>query len=279
MYRQKKYILKKYLEIEVFLMPEKTKPFSKAKKIQETSPAQKKLNNKKSIKYFNRLIHKNFDENDLAVDLTFDEKHLPANRAEAIRKVKNYIERVRRKRRKLGLPELKYVHVISDSDEFRNKKRLHVHMFMNGGLNRDEIEKLWKEGYCQTDRLQPNEYGFTGKVMYMARQSKGDRMWASSKNLEKPVAIVSDKAITRSKAEAMERNPEDRAFFEKLYPGWTFTDCVVEYPDDDGFKRGTSFFIRMRKEEQWTPKKRKKSKISCGAMKEKRAESDKLKRT
>lgn len=126
MYRQKKYILKKYLEIEVFLMPEKTKPFSKAKKIQETSPAQKKLNNKKSIKYFNRLIHKNFDENDLAVDLTFDEKHLPANRAEAIRKVKNYIERVRRKRRKLGLPELKYVHVISDSDEFGNKISTHA---------------------------------------------------------------------------------------------------------------------------------------------------------
>ena len=48
--------------------------------------------------------------------------------------------------------------------------------------------------------------------------------------------------------EVIERNPEDRAFFEKLYPGWTFTDCIVEYPDDNGLKRGTSFFIRMRKE-------------------------------
>ena len=81
-------------------------------------------------------------------------------------------------------------------------------------------------------------------------------------NLEKPVAIVSDKAISRGKAETMERNPEDRAFFEKLYPGWTFTDCTVEYPDDDGLKRGTSFFIRMRKEIKWTPKKKQKSKLS-----------------
>lgn len=279
MYRQKKYVLKKYLEIEIFVMPEKMKPYSRAKKIQETSPAQRKFNDKKSIKYFNRLVHKNFDENDVFVDLTFNNENLPQTRAEAIRKVKNYIERIKRKRKKENLPELKYVYVISDSDELGNKKRLHVHMIMSGDLDRDEVEKLWKEGYSQTDRLQPNEYGVTGKVMYMARQSKGDRMWSASKNLEKPIAIVSDKAITRSKAEAMERNPEDRAFFEKLYPGWTFTDCIVEYPDNEGFKRGTSFFIRMRKEEKWTPKKRKKSKTSSEVTKEKKSKSNKLKRT
>lgn len=114
-------------------------------------------------------------------------------------------------------------------------------------MDRDAAEKLWGKGYCDTDRLQFNEYGVTGKVMYMARQVKGERTWAGSRNLEKVEVITSDKAITRTKAEKMERNPEDRAFFEKLYPGWTFTDCIVEYPDDEGLKRGASFFIRMRK--------------------------------
>lgn len=248
MYRQKKYIMKEYMEVEIFPLPENVKPYKRAKKITGTSPAQKRLNDKKAIRYFNRLVHTNFDENDLFVDLTFNNENLPANRDDAIRIVKNYIARIRRLRKRKKLSEMKYVYVTSDSDDMGNKKRLHIHMIMNGGLDRDEVEKTWNCGYCQTDRLQPNEYGVTGKVMYMARQSKGDRMWSASKNLEKPVAIVSDKAISRGKAEAMERNPEDRAFFEKLYPGWTFTDCIVEYPDDDGLKRGTSFLIRMRKE-------------------------------
>lgn len=248
MYRQKKFIMKNYMEIEIFPRPEKVKPYSRAKRVVGTSPAQKRLNDKKSIKYLNRLVHMNFDEKDLFVDLTFNNKNLPKDRLDAIQVVKNYIARIRRMRKKRGLPDLKYIYVVSDSDTFGNKKRLHVHMIMNGELDRDEVEKAWKCGYCQTDRLQPNEYGVTGKVMYMAKQSKGERRWSASKNLDKPVAIVSDKAISRAKAESMERNPEDKAFFEKLYPGWTFTDCIVEYPDEEGLKRGTSFLIRMRKE-------------------------------
>ena len=279
MYRQKKYIMKNYMEVEIFPLPEKVKPYPRAKKIAGTSPAQKRLNDKKAVKYFNRLVHTNFDHNDLFVDLTFNNENLPANRDEAMRTVKNYIARIRRLRKKKDLNELKYIYVISDCDDMGNKKRLHVHMIMNGGLDRDEIEKTWHYGYCQTDRLQPNEYGVTGKVMYMARQSKGDRMWSASKNLEKPVAIVSDKAISRGKAETMERNPEDRAFFEKLYPGWTFTDCTVEYPDDDGLKRGTSFFIRMRKEIKWTPKKKQKSKTISKATQEKTKSSGRSKKT
>lgn len=246
MYRQKKYDLGKFLEVEIFRMPEQAKPFSRAKRIKESTPAQKKLNNKKAIKYLNRLVHKNFDEEDLTVELTFDEKHLPQAGADAHRIIKNYIARLRRFRRRNGLPELKYIAVISDCDELGNKKRLHAHMFISG-MDRDTVEKLWKCGWCNTDRIQFNEYGAAGKVHYMARQSKGAKLWFASRNLDKPEAVVSDKAITRAKAEHMERDPEDRAFFEKLYPGWTFTDCIVEHMDDEGLKRGTSFLIRMRK--------------------------------
>lgn len=278
MYRQKKYIMKNYMEVEIFPVPEKVKPYKRAVRETGTSPAQKKLNDKKAVKYLNRLAHTNFDEQDLFVDLTFDEKNLPKDRKDAQRVVRNYIDRLRRARKKEELDEIKYIYVISDSDELGNKKRLHVHMIINGGLDRDKIEKTWHCGYCQTDRLQPNEYGVTGKVMYMARQSKGDRMWASSKNLKKPVAIVSDKAITKAKAAAIERNPEDRAFFEKIFPGWTFTDCIVEYPDDEGLKRGTSFLIRMRKEKQWTKKKKRELKSTCRATDEKKRNSGRSKR-
>lgn len=246
MYRQKKYIMGDYLEAEIFVLPERVKPFSRAKKIKESTPAQRKLNNKKAERYLNRLVHTNFGKGDLFIDLSFDESHLPKDRAGVIREVKNYIARLRRYRKKHNLPELKYIYVVSDSDQFGNKKRLHVHMIIND-MDRDAAEEIWGRGYCDTDRLQFNEYGVTGKVLYMARQAKGERTWSGSQNLKKPEAIVSDKAITKAKAEKMERNPEDRAFFEKLYPGWTFTDCIVEEMDDDGLKRGTSFLIRMRR--------------------------------
>lgn len=88
MYRQKKYIMKNYMEIEIFPLPEKVKPYPRAKKIAGTSPAQKRLNDKKAVKYFNRLVHTNFDHNDLFVDLTFNNENLPANRDEAMRTVK-----------------------------------------------------------------------------------------------------------------------------------------------------------------------------------------------
>lgn len=249
MYRQKKYDMGEYLEVEIFPFEENRRPYKRAKKTKESSPAQKKLNSKKSQRYFNRLVHTNFHKGDLFIDLTFDEKHIPENRKGVIRHVKNYINRLRRYRKRHGLPELKYIYVVSDSDDYGNKKRLHVHMIINA-MDRDAAEELWGHGYCDTDRLQFNEYGVTGKVIYMARQAKGERTWAGSRNLEKVSVVTSDKAITRAKAERIERNPEDRNFFEKMYPGWTFTDCIVEHQDDEGLKRGASFFIRLRREEK-----------------------------
>lgn len=263
MYRQKKYDMGLFMEVEIFPFPENKKPYARARKQKESSPAQKKLNNKKSQRHLNRLVHTNFHEGDLFIDLTLDEKNIPENRQGVIRLVKNYIARLRRYRKKQGLPELKYIYVVSDSDGFERKKRLHVHMIINA-MDRNVAEELWGHGYCDTDRLQFNEYGVTGKVIYMARQAKGERTWAASRNLKKVSVVISDKAITRAKAEKMERTPEDRNLFEKLYPGWIFTDCIVEYQDEEGLKRGTSFLVRMRKEKNKDDDERRIGKIRGG---------------
>ena len=74
-----------------------------------------------------------------------------------MRAVKNYIARIRRLRKKKDLNELKYIYVISDCDDMGNKKRLHVHMIMNGGPDRDEIEK--RHGI--TDTARPTGYSQT----------------------------------------------------------------------------------------------------------------------
>ena len=45
------------------------------------------------------------------------------------------------------------------------------------------------------------------------------------------------------KVEQLASAPEDRETFEKLYPGYFFTECQVAYNQD----MGTSLYIKMRR--------------------------------
>ena len=168
-------------------------------------------------------MHANFTEKDLYVDLTF-EGQLPRTRQEARRHIVLYIGRLNYWRKKLGLPPLKYLYVISNTDDNGNKVRLHIHMIIND-MDRDLAERLWRHGRANTDRLQFNEYGVTGKSLYMARQARDvevpedirrdEKSWSCSKNLKNPEPVVSDKAVTPSMVNKMLSNPGDREYFEK----------------------------------------------------------------
>lgn len=244
MIRQKKYECGNYLDIEIFNIPKGSRIVQREKKMHESSPAQKNLNNKKAERYFVRLVHLNFFKNDLYVDLTFENEHLPTTRDDVLKPLRNYIKSLQRYRKKQGLSPLKYIYVISNLDTNGNKVRYHVHMIIND-MDRDVVESKWKYGYANTDRLKFNEVGVTGKSLYMIRQTKGDRSWGSSINLIKPVAKVSDKKITPSIRNRMLNNPEDREYFEKMYPGWVFTDCIIE--DHNDRMTGEGLYIRMRR--------------------------------
>ena len=58
-----------------------------------------------------------------------------------------------------GLPPLKYI-VVTE----RGKKggRIHHHITVNGGIDRDELESLWGLGYANSRRLQFTENGLAG---------------------------------------------------------------------------------------------------------------------
>lgn len=246
-YRQKRYETGNYLEVEIYPKSDKETKFARRRKEKESTPAQKGLNEKKSQRYLVRLIHNNFEEGKtLLLDLTWENGKLPQTRNEALREIRNFIARIRRYRKKMGLDELKYVYVLSNMDNMERKTRYHVHMIIND-MDRDAVERLWKKGRCNSDRAQFDECGLTGRVLYMKRQTKGERSWGSSTNLKKPEAVISDNAVRYAHAVAMENNPEDRAFFEKKYPGWVFTDCTVERENEEGLGLGPRFFIRMRK--------------------------------
>jgi len=267
MIRTKKYITGDYLEIEVFNVSPRKKAIARAQKQKESSPAQKKLNDKNRIRYFIRLVNSNFKSGDFTIELTYDDEHLPDSRDGILKDIRNYIKRLRRAC--ADPSKLKYVYVISNNkgDGSAQRARGHVHMFISG-VDRDVIEEKWGKGYVNTDKLQMNEYGAAGKAAYMARQSKSERSWGSSQNLKKPEPIVSDKMLSRAQVEEMRRSPDDSHYFEKLVnrgnkTRYIFTDCLVEYEGrdvystvDDGQGNGFSLLIRMRREKPDTIKRK-----------------------
>ena len=264
MIRTKKYITGDYMEIEVFNLSPFRRPICRAKKSKESTPAQKKLNDKKRLRYFVRLVNSNFGRRDLTLELTFDDQHLPEDREEVLRAVKNYVRRLKRAWIKSGKdPEaFKYIYVISNhaGDGSGSTARPHVHMFLSG-MDRDIVESKWGHGFVNADRLQLNEYGATGKALYMARQARSERSWGSSTNLVRPEPIISDRAITKRQMDRIVNDPSDGRYIEKLINEgrkhkWTFTDCLVELDGrelfgsdiDTGEGMGVSLLIRMRKE-------------------------------
>lgn len=252
MLREKTYQCGSFLEVEIFIAPDKTKRFRRKTRVQESTPAQRNLNNKKSQRHFVRTVHKNFTQRDLYIDLTYDKENLPKTREEVLKDIQNYIKRLRRARKKTGATEeLKYIYVISNIDQDGNKVRYHVHMIIND-MDRDAAEAAWKKGRANTDRLQYNEYGVEGKSLYMARQAKGDKAWGCSQNLKKVEADIKDdrRELTKKKMNDIERCPEDRELFEKLYPGWTFTECIINRENDEGIGM-TNYLIKMRRYENW----------------------------
>ena len=269
MIRVKKYVTGDYLEMEVFNVSPKKKVIARARKQKESSPAQKKLNDKNRIKYFIRLVNNNFGRGDFTVELTYDDAHLPDSRDGILKDIRNYIKRL--KRTAADPRKFKYIYVISNNkgDGSAERARGHVHMFISG-IDRDVIESKWGKGYVNAEKLQLNEYGAAGKAAYMAKQSKSERSWGSSQNLKKPEPVVSDKMLTRSQVEEMRRSPDDSHYFEKLInknnkTRYVFTDCIVEYdgrdiysPIDDGQGNGFSLLIRMRKEKPDTIKRNRK---------------------
>ena len=206
-----------------------------------TPDAQKKANRDRSILRAVQIVEANFTEKDIALALTYAGEAPDEDRLD--KDLRNFFDRVKRKRRKMGLPELKYWASIG-GDEMPapgySGKRPHVHVFMNGGIDRDELEQMWGKGYANVDRLQPGTDGLAAIATYFAKQiqdrkeKKGERRWRASKNLVKPIRRARDAKMpnARVKRIAYDFKNQAKEIMEKLYPGYVMTeDPVVKYSD------------------------------------------------
>ena len=214
---------------------------SEAKK-ERHKRAQEKLNEKNAQKRLARLINENFGVGDLILTLEYPKEAGPQDEAQAMRDIQNYLRRVARVREKRGLPPMKYVYVIEETESRKYGRRFHHHVIMTGGITREEAEEKWTKkhgGYCNARSAQPDGRHLTGFALYLLRNKKGRsieadgknpqqramrRRWNCSKNLTDPDerATTADKKISVRKAgkiaETVENFDRAKEIFEKLYP-------------------------------------------------------------
>ena len=244
---------RKYLEVDIIPASDFLPAGKRSKKEYLTPPKIKNLNEKKARRHFVQLLNTNFGRDDLHVTLTYNPENLPVSIEAAQREAAKYIRRVKARRKKEGLPPLKYIIVTECTSRDGIPIRIHHHVIMDAGLDRDTVENLWKTrngkpiGFVNADRLQPDEKtGLEALARYLTKsgaRTKNQRRWSSSHNLAKPCSRNNDHRYTRRKLERMAReetnNPD---FWEKQYPGYYLTECRPEYNDFSGWSIYLKFY-------------------------------------
>ena len=110
-----------YREVDIFTYTTAQKTAAsrgkRSKKVQESEPKQKNLNDKNARRYFVQLGNLNFgdDPEALHVSATYSTKYLPRTVEAAEKEVSNFLRRVAYARKKAGLPPLKYI-LVTDPD-------------------------------------------------------------------------------------------------------------------------------------------------------------------
>lgn len=185
-----------------------------------------------------RLMDANFGDGDLSLTLTYAGT-APGFR-QVIRDTKNFIARVRRQRKRMGLPEMKYIYAVEDVAEGR-AKNTHVHLVTTGDLPAEELRRIWEKGrgwagqhgFCDCDQLQPGKEGLEALARYIYDQNKGrtrekgQRKYSCSKNLKKPKTRISDTKVSAGRVKRLSRvfacdESEARRIMEQIYPGYEF---------------------------------------------------------
>lgn len=268
--REKKiYCGSEYMEVDIYpytkTQQELNRRGKRARKQKESAPKQKNLNDKNARRYLTQLVNTNFTNKDYHVTATYKDKFLPESIEEAEKEVANFLRRINYRRKKAGLPAQKCVVVNEYTTGKDNEKpvRIHHHIVMSGGMDRNLIEDLWSKrkkkgeskgdriGYVNADVLQPDENGLAAICVYLTK-TQGKKRWSSSQNLEKPMSITNDSKYSRRATVKLAQSPPDIAYWETKYPGYTLTSQEFGMKTHHNDMTGWSIYLKMRKRQDIT---------------------------
>lgn len=237
------------LEADIYPVFRKRSEGPRTERRNSSRPAQRGLNDRRARRYLTNLLNANFGSGDIWATFTYDEDHLPDSEEEAGNLFRNFIRRINRIRKKEGKQNIRYICVT----EF-GETRIHHHVVMEGNIDRDRIEALWKYGKRnQTRRISADpDTGISGIAAYITKQSKdpkrrkGRKRWTASRGLKKPQITKSLSRIGKRTAQRMAGDHEYlRARIEKEYPGYRFIDAEVYSNDING---GFYIYVRMTRD-------------------------------
>ena len=219
------------LEVEIYpIFGRENSGRLRAAKKNLTPEAVQRNNDERSRRKLIQLIDANFTEKDYHVTLTY--AGTPPEYEKARADVKNFLRAVKRKREQRGLDELKYVYTIEDAEDGK-KKRIHIHAIINGGISREELERIWEKGYANADHLQPDENGLEAIARYITKQQRNRRKWARSRNLKQPKVRTSDTKVSNARVRrlAVDFPNSAKEIMERLYPNYTHTKTIMRFSD------------------------------------------------
>ena len=220
---------KNYREVDLIPYTAEQKRKDKAgrkrgKKEKISAPKQISMNDKNSKRYLTQLLNANFTKEDYHVTLTNIKPPKTVEEAEAL--CTQFINDVKKERKKLGLPPLKYVRVFSNIDgKAKTPAKPHHHIVMSGGIDRATLKKLWKHGYARVDELEIEVEGTLAPLSkYLVKQGSGKKKWSSSRNLIRPYATNNDSSWSNRTVDKLGREKPGREYWERKFPGWTLID-------------------------------------------------------
>lgn len=240
----------------------------RAAKARRTSKAMEEVNRRNRTLKLMRLLEHNFTPRAFVLTFTYAyptedygfanrddmlqyyiDNHLPESRADVRRDVTNFLNRV--KRRMQDPKALKWALVIEEGvkgQPFGMPNHLHAHMCLEAeGLTQDALKELWPHGYMECDRFDKRHDGSKRLASYLNKQRRGGRWFSHSRNLKMPVPRVSDRKISRRRAQlvAEDVRRSGREIFESLYPGYRLMEEPrVTFSD---YMPGAYIYARMRR--------------------------------
>ncbi|NLS84160.1 MAG: hypothetical protein GXZ14_00900 [Ruminococcaceae bacterium] len=246
----------------------------KKKKDAQGSFKQEMANQRRRERYIIRLINTNFDWRAYHIVLTYDDNHLPLDNAQAERDYNKWLRNVRIRCRAKGVREPKALDFLEwqEVDEENGVKavRYHHHVIIDCGLPMGDLALLWNEGgrglgalanfddeetlkramscalgVVNTGHLKLDKQSVEGLAKYVLKYQNRKHAWKRTRNLQEPqTPRPNDGKFTRAKvAKAAKLHVDDAAYWEKLYAGYTFSECVAKYNDFTGW----SLLVKMYK--------------------------------
>lgn len=196
---------------------------NRRRKFRETSEIQKKNNDRRAANVLTWYIHENFGKEDYVISPTFKNSTRPQTEEEFKREIRNYIDRVKRLYKKAGV-EFRAIIIT----EYGESGKPHLHIFMPGGVSRDDIEKAWGEdrGRCNSKRLQFDECGIVDLSEYLSKETRKryKRRFTTTRNIRKPQERTNVNYYSRKQCVDIMESANPHEFFAKKYPGYWLSE-------------------------------------------------------